>query len=249
MEKWQIGVLLLIVLITLIILCAIQVLLVRKRKALEKQQSEAQLRMHAEEEYYDTLVEVNQGLRKVKHDLRKHMQVQDRMNESGSVIISYTGNRLLDALLTGKQEEAQEAGQQLQIESGELPELKLKEREIVSLFANLLDNAREAGVIAGEGSRTSLRLWMEAETLHIQVRNTKSAAIRPDVDRMQTTKPDQVSHGFGVSIIREIVEVYEGTIQMQDLGTEFLTEIRLPAIRGYGMPNQETCGYGSKRTE
>ena len=112
-----------------------------------------------------------------------------------------------------------------------------------------MDNAREAGVIAGEGSRTSLRLWMEAETLHIQVRNTKSVAIRPDVDRMQTTKPDQVSHGFGVSIIREIVEAYEGTIQMQDLGTEFLTEIRLPEIRGYGMPNQETCGYGSKRTE
>ena len=131
----------------------------------------------------------------------------------------------------------------------ELPELKLKEREIVSLFANLLDNAREAGVVAGEGSRTSLRLWMEAETLHIQVRNTKSAAIRPNVDRMQTTKPDQVSHGFGVSIIREIVEAYEGTIQMQDLGTEFLTEIRLPEIRGYGMPNQKTCGYGSKRTE
>lgn len=33
MEKWQIGVLLLIVLVTLIILCTIQVLLVRKRKA------------------------------------------------------------------------------------------------------------------------------------------------------------------------------------------------------------------------
>ena len=249
MEKWQIGVLLLIVLITLIILCAIQILLVRKRKALEKQQSEAQLRMHAEEEYYDTLVEVNQGLRKVKHDLRKHMQVQDRMNESGSVIISYTGNRLLDALLTGKQEEAQAAGQQLQIESGELPELKLKEREIVSLFANLLDNAREAGVIAGVESRTYLQIRTEAENLCIQVRNTKSDAVRLDVDRMQTTKQDQISHGFGVSIIREIVEAYAGTMQMQDLGTEFLTEIRLPGIRKGELQDQEIRESGSKSTE
>lgn len=232
MEKWQIGVLVLLILVIVIILCVGQALLIKKRKRLEKQQSEAEQRMHAEEAYYDTLVEVNQGLRKVKHDLRKHMQVQDRMNQVGAVITAYTGNQLLDALLTGKQEEAQAAGQALEIDCGELPELKLKAREIVSLFANLLDNAREAGVVAGERSRTYLQIRMEAEILFIQVRNTKSDAICLDVNRMQTTKQDQVSHGFGVSIIREIVETYAGTIRMQDMGTEFLTEIRLPDILG-----------------
>lgn len=230
MEKWQIGVFVLLMLVIVMFLCAVQVVLIKKRKGLEKQQSEAQKRMQAEEAYYDTLVEVNQGLRKVKHDLRKHMQVQDRMKQTGAVITAYTGNRLLDALLTGKQEEAQEAGQQLQIESEKLPELRLKDREIVSLFANLLDNAREAGTVAGEASRTYLQIWMEAGNLCIQVRNTKSDAIRLDVNRMQTTKQDAASHGFGVSIIREIVEAYAGTIHMQDLGTEFLTEMRLPSI-------------------
>ena len=249
MEKWQIGVLVLAILIILMILCAIQILLIRKRKGLEKQQSEAQQRMRAEEAYYDTLVEVNQGLRKVKHDLRKHMQVQDRMNQAGAVILAYTGNQLLDALLTGKQEEAQAAGQQLQIESEKLPGLKLRDREIVSLFANLLDNAREAGTVAGEAGRTYLQLRMEADTLYIQVRNTKSEAIRLDVDRMQTTKQNQAAHGFGVSIIREIVETYEGTIHMQDLGTEFLTEIRLPGIRKGELQDQEIRESGSKRTK
>lgn len=230
MEKWQINIIILLILVILIILCVVQALLIKKRKGLEKQQSEAQKRIHAEEAYYDTLVEVNQGLRKVKHDLRKHMQVQDRMKQTGAVITAYTGNPLLDALLTGKQEEAQAAGQQLQIESVELPELKLKDWERVSLFANLLDNAREAGTAAGEASRTWLQIWMDEANLYIQVRNTKSDALRLNVNRMQTTKQDSASHGFGVSIIREIVDTYAGTIHMQDLGTEFLTEICLPDI-------------------
>ena len=133
--------------------------------------------------------------------------------------------------------------------------ISLTDKEIVSLFANLLDNAREACERCSEKSTQSTEMTDEKQLAHISespdwqssleisiaitstgndiciaVENNKPSDEHSDVKDIKTSKPDKENHGFGVAIIRSIVAKYGGMMQMSDGGEVFRVEINIPEI-------------------
>lgn len=181
--------------------------------------------------YYRELAELQKWREKeismIRHDIANHLNVMEKMkeNEEGQRILkkidkktrNFTGIPVLDCLLCEKERQCEKEGIEFVREGGIFEEIKISEYELVSLFANLLDNAIEAARNA-EKKKVSIDIKKQQGFLKIVVKNTKLPAQKPLENSFQTTKRHKKGHGIGNYIIREIVEKKSGRISYHDEG-------------------------------
>ena len=130
------------ILLMLLVMSAIQLVLIRRRRQLERQYKDLEQTI-SDDEQYRRAVDENRNYRHIRHDLKKQERVMAMVAE-GTGITKYTGNIVLDTVLTQEYSDAALSGIVMNIDvTGEF-DTGLSDKEIVSLFANLLDNAREA---------------------------------------------------------------------------------------------------------
>ena len=235
------------ILLLLLVMSAIQLVLIRRRRQLERQCKDLEQTI-SDDEQYRRAVDENRNYRHIRHDLKKQERVMAMVAE-GTGITKYTGNVTLDSVLTQEYSDAALCGIVMDIDVPDGFDTGLSDKEIVSLFANLLDNAREACErCSRNGGQTPLRIAISIKQftegsapmpidsapkgpdpcLLIEVENSKPETEHPDTADMKTSKADKGSHGYGVTIIRDIVQKYNGEIHMQDERDMFRTEIRIP---------------------
>lgn len=223
------------ILLLLLVMSAIQLVLIRRRRQLERQYKDLEQTI-SDDEQYRRAVDENRNYRHIRHDLKKQERVMAMVAE-GTGITKYTGNVTLDSVLTQEYSDAALYGIVMDIVVSDGFDTDLSDKEIVSLFANLLDNAREACERCGRNRgqpplriAISIKQFTEgpAPWLLIAVENSKPETEHPDTADMKTSKADKENHGYGVTIIRDIVRKYNGKIHMQDEHDMFRTEIRIP---------------------
>lgn len=126
---------------------------------LEEQEKHAlQTKVKILEERYQEMLKS----RKVVHDMKNHILalknydqeqnwsgLHEYLNELSDDMLEYnfhiwTGNHMLDMLLNQKEKDAQNQNTVMQIDTEVFSTLPFTDREIISLFGNLLDNALEA---------------------------------------------------------------------------------------------------------
>lgn len=96
--------------------------------------------------------------------------------------------------------------------------------DITSLFSNLLDNGIEAAKNSPKGW-IKLKVNYHASLFLIQMENSKNSEV---VFEHQTTKKKNTQiHGYGLSIIEEIVTRYHGECQWTDNGDSFVSRITM----------------------
>lgn len=229
-------------LLLLLVMSAIQLVLLRRRRQLERQYKELEQTISDDDEQYMRIVDESRNYRHIRHDLKKQERVM-AMAAGGIGITKYTGNIVLDSVLTQEYSDAEAGGIVMDINALDGLDIELSDKEIVSLFANLLDNARESCERCRKnGGQAPLRIDISIKLLTkgpdpsdplgtwllIEVENSKSETEHMDVDDMKTSKSDKANHGYGVAIICDIVRKYNGEIYMRDERDMFRTEIRIP---------------------
>lgn len=229
-------------LLLLLVMSAIQLVLLRRRRQLERQYKELEQTISGDDEQYMRIVDESRNYRHIRHDLKKQERVM-AMAAGGTGITKYTGNIVLDSVLTQEYSDAEAGGIVMDINALDGLGIELSDKEIVSLFANLLDNARESCERCRKnGGQAPLRIDISIKLLPkgpdpsdplgtwllIEVENSKSETEHMDVDDMKTSKADKANHGYGVAIICDIVRKYNGEIYMRDERDMFRTEIRIP---------------------
>ncbi len=229
-------------LLLLLVMSAIQLVLLRRRRQLERQYKELEQTISDDDEQYMRIVDESRNYRHIRHDLKKQERVM-AMAAGGIGITKYTGNIVLDSVLTQEYSDAEAGGIVMDINVLDGLDIELSDKEIVSLFANLLDNARESCERCRKnGGQAPLRIDISIKLLNkgpapsdplgtwllIEVENSKSETEHMDVDDIKTSKSDKVNHGYGVAIICDIVRKYNGEIYMRDERDMFRTEIRIP---------------------
>lgn len=229
-------------LLLLLVMSAIQLVLLRRRRQLERQYKELEQTISDDDEQYMRIVDESRNYRHIRHDLKKQERVM-AMAAGGTGITKYTGNIVLDSVLTQEYSDAEAGGIVMDINALDGLGVELSDKEIVSLFANLLDNARESCERCRKnGGQAPLRIDISIKLLPkgpdpsdplgtwllIEVENSKSETEHVDVDDMKTSKSDKANHGYGVAIICDIVRKYNGEIYMRDERDMFRTEIRIP---------------------
>ena len=122
-----------------------------------------------------------------------------------------TDNHLVNAILNQKLSEAKEKG--IDVRCVILTSFQgIENKDICNLFGNLLDNAIEANEKVTNDAWLELILEGDKQEMEIICRNSTQGNLEIRQNQLPATRKDKRFHGYGVRIIREIVEKYQGEV-------------------------------------
>lgn len=172
------------------------------------------------------------------HDIRKHRMAIREMAEAGRAkdIVRYldemektsqrvrnrdlVNHELLNLILNRKIQEAEDLGIGVQYELSDMSGLLLSQMEVCAFFSNILDNAIEANQDLAEGKERWMKLdcARKGRMLVLSEANPMPEGKLRFLEGIpQTTKKEKRKHGLGMQSIRQIVDSYEGEMQV-DVG-------------------------------
>ena len=186
--------------------------------------------------YYEELEEKYQSSRKLIHDMRNHLlaieelygneekeaksyvdDLHQMLNKMGQTY--YTDNRMLNIILNDKVKKAVQEEIEVDIKIGNISLDNIKNIDVTTIFANLLDNAIEAAVQA-DGKKF---IEMRAERFHdfhiIKLTNTKGQFCKKEGHM-----------GIGLENVKNALERYEGTMEIKEEKEIFRIVITIPQV-------------------
>ncbi len=184
-------------------------------------------------QYYEQDLNVSKNryeqISMIKHDMRNTLLILDNLVREGNAEearrflgeqveridkiyqIVKTDNHLVNAILNQKLSEAKEKG--IDVRCVILTSFQgIENKDICNLFGNLLDNAIEANEKVTNDAWLELILEGDRQELEIICRNSTQGNLEIRQNQLPATKKDKRFHGYGVRIIREIVEKYQGEV-------------------------------------
>ena len=167
---------------------------------------------------------------KLYHDIKHHLRALERLLQNGDqrealayiesvqeplqckMIPVHTGVDIVDTVIYEAKEKAEQRNILLQVETPILPsELKIEDRELCVLCANLLDNALKAAK-----EQIKLNIAIAAGFLVIEMENDyKEKPLVKNNHFVSEREQDSLAHGWGMKIIEQIVEKYHGELSIR----------------------------------
>ncbi len=235
-----------LLLVTYILINICVYLLINQVKKLEKQKYELKRlsdRYGYQQEKYMEAVGVWNSIRKVQHDIKNHLIAikgeldADNVEECKQYVSSLipqteqmgklikSDNNILDYLINSKLCDLKNTQV---IVSGVVGDLSdISDRDLVSIFGNIIDNAVEA--ISGlEEKRIELLFNRHEDNRLIVCKNTIGKSVLESNSELKTTKSDISSHGLGHIIVEETVSKLGGMIEYTEDSDMFIVQIILP---------------------
>ena len=161
--------------------------------------------------YYDTLAAF---FRKAEEELTPVLEMPD------------CGNRMLNAILWSKCEEAKRRNIPLELRGAVPEKLPIAGQHLCSLLGNLLNNAID-GSADVEQPQIRVTLRMKERYLCCCVSNRVNSDILLDNPTLHTTKREEQEHGYGIPIVRKIAEIYQGMTDFSVQNGEFVASVML----------------------
>lgn len=123
-----------------------------------------------------------------------------------------TNNIIINAILNAKYEETREKDILFVLKFNDLSGLNIKDRDIVIILSNLLNNAIVASEKCKDGDKiVKIKIWEDDTSVVISVINTY---LIPPIfvdGKYKTIKKDKSSHGIGIENIKDTINKYNGT--------------------------------------
>ncbi|MBR0509689.1 MAG: sensor histidine kinase [Clostridia bacterium] len=220
--------------------------LIGKILSFAQQQTEILRQLSVQKEYAETLIHSDEALRAFRHDYKNHLIVIDAYLENGDLkgAKSYldgvatlsaegmrrvsTGNFAADAVLNYKFAYADRQGIRTRFE-GHIPEKGIRDEDLCTILANLLDNAIEA-CEALEGERAvEVEAVCGKGSFLLSVTNSVFGAVPAVKDGAlpQTAKADKKNHGYGLKNVRKTARKYNGALTLETTENTFCATVRL----------------------
>ena len=140
-----------------------------------------------------------------------------------------TGNRVLDVILTTKNQECRERqidftcvvdGQALDFMSA---------MDVSAVFGNALDNAlHAASTLEPERRLIKLAAYTREQLVMVTCENVFSGELRTELGEIVTRREDRERHGYGLKSIRHTAEKYGGSVTVNSGDEWFKLRILLP---------------------
>lgn len=191
--------------------------------------------------YYQQAADSYQKKAKLYHDMNYHFRIIYNMlrenqtehaikyveelglQSQGSTIQYHTGIRVLDVILEDIGAQAADRNINFNVDIQMLPQDSIfRSSDICSLFSNLLDNAMNAAQ-----TEISLKIRLVRGTMLLELLNDflEEPEIRDGV--FFTKKKDTENHGWGMRIVQDIVEKYEGDMNYEIGQNQFTIRINM----------------------
>lgn len=122
-----------------------------------------------------------------------------------------TNHAIVNAVLNEKYKKAKSCHIPMIININNMEYLPVKEEDIVTVLANLLDNAIEAAERIDKGDKyIKFKMLYENKKLIISVRNPVTKEIKTEGSIAGTSKADKEYHGIGMINVDRVVKKYGG---------------------------------------
>ncbi len=172
--------------------------------------------------------------RRLTHDFNHHISVintflqaeqisemKDYLNKlslnlTGGTVID-TNNAIINAVINQKYWQAKEKSICMRFVINDLVKFPLQSADLVTVLANLLDNAIDAAEKVDDEKQIVVKLWQENKKAVISVRNTSNYAHIHE-NSIQSTKNDNTASGFGLINIKNVLDKHGAiyTLQFKD---------------------------------
>ena len=212
------------------------------RQSLEKEQLALQALERQKEEQYRFSQELIDSINIKSHDLKKQINYlrneksgrEDLLNEIENITDQFdsniqTHNEALTAILSEKSLVCSANGIPFTCMADGDGIGFMRDLDIYTLFANLIDNAIEASIALPEENRSiELVVRRQFDFLSIHLSNYFNGEVFEQDGELLTLKEDRKNHGFGSKSIRQIVGNYDGTYSYKTDDGIFTVNILIP---------------------
>lgn len=184
-----------------------------------------------EYKYYEISVENDKKIREMRHDISNQIQtiyslIENGEKEQSLTLINelknryskverlvYCENPVVNVILSNKKVEAEKQGIETHITIKEsLKDLPIADFDLSTVICNLIDNAIR-GCLCSEQSHPRLIIEMLYKNNYLVIRvlnSCKVGMIVESTDRIETTKSNSQTHGFGMPIVSSVTKRYKG---------------------------------------
>ncbi|MCI1734216.1 MAG: GHKL domain-containing protein [Bacilli bacterium] len=152
------------------------------------------------------------------------------------------GNEALNRILNLEKSKAESKGVSLTVKAVVPSKLAIEESDLVSLVANLLDNAiEETSQCQQKEKSVQGEFTYQGNYLVIVIRNplaegnTKEKALR-----LKSTKKERFNHGYGTKIIRAVSQKYQGLATFDVVDDCFVAKVMLALPQASLQPKEES---------
>lgn len=233
---------------TLLSMCAAGFYVFGMERIVEEQRRS--FHYHAQAAVYKMMAEQYQRTERLRHDMKNHIIAlsglcKDKewekighylkrlesagLDEDGDL----TGSKVVDALLCGKRQWAKkekirwECDVQIPRASG------ISEFDLCIIFGNLLDNALEACErMSGEGRFIHVQAGMAKTYFLLEIKNSTDSTVSFDATEKRkagmTQKGNTIEHGIGLQNVSDVVDQYNGSMNIEVEDGIFTVAILLP---------------------
>ncbi len=212
---------------TFVFICSVFLgsLIYKSIKNIARDTAEAEfvkMQLELKDKHFYELKEKFVEYRRLRHDFHNHIRVLSEINDADVAheymadikkgfdeidSVSYCDNPTLDAILVMKKAEAQERDISVKYLIGECDNINVRDFDLCTILANLLDNAIRASAATSEKT-IELELGVKKERFVIKMKNSSEEV---EVGkRFKTTKDDRENHGLGLENIRRTAKLYDG---------------------------------------
>ena len=190
--------------------------------------------LQLQKNYYEELENNQNQIRKFRHDMNNHLSVVGNLLDKGNLteakeyfssISGYmqTSNRrfcqnsVVNAVINAKYQmmTSSSIDSFLNIDIDKM--MFIDDVSLCTIFANTLDNAIEACRKIDDISKRKLELkcrYTENGYFSFELTNSKINEISEKKGRFLSDKEDKNAHGIGISSVKEIVDKYDGTLDI-----------------------------------
>lgn len=186
------------------------------------------------------------SIRKIRHDMNNHLYVLESLiDEDGENVEAKkyieqmigkinqakmycdSGNVQLDSIVNYKLSEAAEKDINIELNT-KLPEIiEADMGDMVTVLGNILDNAIEAAQIPDKDRYIKLDIKYKSGAMFITLKNSYDGRINAKNGVLKTIKSNKIEHGIGLNSVQEVVQKYNGEVEMEYDDREFCIMIVL----------------------
>lgn len=194
--------------------------------------------------YYDNLEVKYQDSRKLAHDIRNHINTIEELYKINDIETAkhytedihkmlnelnqkyYTSNRVLNIILNDKFDIIKEKNIKIDSRIGDVNLDFIRDIDITTIFANLLDNAIEGTLNIKDNGYIKLDIDKFNELLVINISNSITNKPICKSKKFKSTKENH--EGLGIENIKKCLKKYDGTILIDFTESEFKVNIIIP---------------------
>ncbi len=200
-----------------------------------------------QQQYLDSVNEMNEYTRRVRHDIKNHINtlsvlLNDKENglekarkylkqysDQTALIQEFvkTNNKVVDAVINSKLMYCKENGINTSVAVDKNIN-RLTDVDLCCILGNIIDNAIEAQLNSSLQEKTvNISVKMCEDILEIIVKNRIEKSVLCDNKVLKTTKSDNINHGFGITNVKNIVNKYDGYMDIYEDNGWFYCIIRV----------------------